>query len=296
MDIYPGMDCFKKNIFLLVLSFLIGASILKGEDVGHLPLGNFSLSTSQQISPLVSFGQTIVDKGQTQFFVFADSSFGPDNYSTDIYPYVMYGIRDDLAVSLYVPFSPGNKYGSSYSSGIEDMYVQLEYAFYTRVGSYFEDQATIVADVIFPTGSSSKSPPTGAGSTSFFLGSAFSHTTYNWYFFVSPGAVLTTSKEGTKLGDQIVYQWGLGRDFPSPVGWIFAWMVEFDGQYSWKSKTKGVTDPDFGGNVIYLTPSLWFSSEKYIIQFGAGYPIVQYLFGNQLKQNIALDFSLGVTF
>lgn len=219
-------------------------------------LGNFSLPISQQPGPLVGFGENIVKQGQAQLFVFADAFLGKNSYLTDVIPSLLYGIRDDLSLFLNVPASPGNKSRNQRSSGLEDLFAQGEYAFYTKVGSQTTDQATVVANVAFPTGSSSKMPPTGFGSTSFFLGATFNHTGIDWFVFTSPGAILTTSHHGTQFGDQLLYQFGFGRDFPSPSGWIVAWMVECDGLYAWKNRIKGTVDPNSGGNIIFLTPSL----------------------------------------
>jgi hypothetical protein len=274
-------------------SFLIISSSLIADP---LPIGNFSLSFSQQIGPLVSFGENIVDKGQVVVYLAAVAFIGNHLYSTDMIPSVVYGIRDDLSLFLQVPVSPGNKQEKAHSAGFEDMSFQLEYLFYNGVTSCSSLQATLVGNVTLPTGSSTKTPPIGFGSTSFFLGSTLSYTTQQWFVFTSQGAILTTSSGGTQFGDAVLYQFGFARDFPSPSGWIFAWMVEFDGQHSWKDTIKGKTDPNSGGNVIYLTPSLWMSSKMFILQLGVGYPVVQHLFGNQLKQRLFIDFNFGVTF
>ena len=280
-----------RRFFLEAFLFL---SVLVSAD--PLPVGNFSLPFSQQIGPLVSFGENIVDQGQVIVYLGADAFIGNDRYSTDVIPSVVYGIRDDLSLFLQVPLAPGNKQGEAHSAGFEDMSLQLEYMFYDGVTTSSSIQATLVANVTFPTGSSTKIPPTGFGSTSFFLGSTLNYTTEQWFVFTSPGAILTTSNGGTQFGDAVLYQFGFARDFPSPFGWIFAWMVEFDGQYAWKNIIKGKTDPNSGGNVIYVTPSLWASSKRFILQLGVGYPIVQHLFGNQPKQWVLFDFNFGVTF
>lgn len=259
-------------------------------------IGNFALPFSQQPGPLVSFGQNIIDKGQVQLFIFGDAFIGDDSYLTDITPGIVYGITDDLSLFFNVPLSPGNKDGDFHSAGLEDLFVQFEYAFFTKKTSDTINQATIVANVTFPTGSSSKNPPTGFGSTSFFVGSTFCHMKTDWFFYTSPGAVLTTSRHGTKFGDQLLYEFGLGRNIPSPCGWIFAWQIEFDGLYAWKDRIKSTTDPNSGGNVIYITPSLWASTENLILQLGTGYPALQHLNGKQSKKFLSVVFNFGITF
>lgn len=282
------------SLFLLIPSLIYAQ---KSEEEAQLaPLGNFSLPPSQQPGPLVSFGENIVKKGVTQLYLFADAFIGKNSYAIDLVPGILYGITDKFSFFFNVPFAPRDKDGRDHSSGIEDIFAQFEYAFYEESDSHSVTQATIVANVTLPTGSSRKNPPTGFGSTSFFLGTTFNRTFIDWFFFTSPGALLTTEKHKTQFGNQLLYQLGLGRYIPSPTGWIFAWMAEFTGQYSWKNKIKGRTDPDSGGNVIYVTPSIWISSKKIILQFGAGYPVVQNLFGHQSKKFLSLDFNFGYTF
>lgn len=286
----------RRKISLWILLFIPSIAHADKSDQQPEEIGNFALPTSQQPGPFVSFGQNILDQGQVQLFLLTNAFIGKNSYLTNILPSVLYGITDDLYFFFTVPFSPGNKDKDQHSSGLEDLVAQLEYAFYTKKSSDSVDQATLVANVTFPTGSSTKNPATGFGSSSFFIGATFNHMEIDWFFFTSPGAVLTTSRHGTKFGDQLLYQFGLGRNIPSPTGWIFAWMVEFDGLFAWRNRIKGVTDPNSGGNVIYATPSIWISSKNIILQVGAGYPIVQHLFGSQSRKFLSLEMNLGVTF
>lgn len=292
------MNCVKRALifFLLLFPFLVYGKEIAGEGVKPSTVGNFSLPSSQQVAPLVSFGQYVLPKGVSQLFLYEAAFIGGNSYLTSVTPSIIYGIRDDFSILLTVPFSPGNKDRQNYSSGLQDALVQLEYAFYSKSSRTSASQATIVANATFPAGSSSKVPPTGLGANSFFIGTTFSRIWIDWYFFTSPGAILTTSKHGTKFGDQLLYQFGTARHLPSPPGWLFAAMVEVDGTYSWKNRVKGEVDPNSGGNVIYVTPSLWFSSNKLIFQFGAGYPVVQHLFGHQERKFLLVAFDLGFTF
>jgi hypothetical protein len=219
-----------------------------------------------------------------------------DGYANLIEPNVVYGILDDLSVFLTVPINLRSRSGSSHSSGIEDISLQLEYGFCSKTCLDYTLQATLVANVQFPSGSSSKDPPTGAGSFSYFLGTTFAYTSYNWYAFVSPGVDLTTTHHRTKFGNSYLYQWGFARYIKqlSPRGWIFDLMIEFDGTYSEKDKIHGSTDPNSGGNSIFVTPSIWLSSKRWILQWGMGFPIVQNLNGRQEKIKYLIAFNLGI--
>lgn len=259
-------------------------------------IGNFALPTSQQPAALFGFGGNVIDKGEVQIYFFADEFVGKDKMTIDLIPSVLFGITDDWSIYFNAPFTPLLRDGGHRSSGLEDFFIQLEYAFYNKKTLTHADQATVLANITFPTGSIKKNPPTGFGAPSLFLGGTYYHMLVDWFVFTNQGAVLTASEHGTKFGDQFLYQFGLGRNISSPEGWIYAWMVEVDGQYSKKNRIRGSNDPNSGGNFIYVTPSLWISSKEILLQFGVSFPVNQNLFGRQNKFDYALNFNFAWSF
>ena len=259
-------------------------------------IGNFALPTSQQPAALFGFGGNIIDKDEIQIYFFADAFSGKKRIVTDLIPSLLFGITDDLSIFFNFPFTPIMQDGNQKSSGFEDFFAQLEYAFYNKSTKSYVDQATVVANITFPTGSSNKMPPTGFGAPSLFLGATYYHVLVDWFVFTSQGAVLTGSNHGTKFGDQFLYQFGLGRNIPSPKDWIYAWMVEVDGQYNKKNRIDGNIDNNSGGNFLYITPSIWVSTKEILFQFGVSLPINQNLFGKQRKFDYALNFNLAWSF
>lgn len=255
--------------------------------------GNFALPSSQQPGPLIGFGQDIIDKNETQLFLFADDYKGINQHFIDLIPSVLYGITDNLSFLVNAPYAASFKSGEQQSSGFEDGSAQIEYAFYNKSTSNFVDQATVVTNMSFPMGSTQKNPPTGVGSPSFFLGTTYNRKYVKWSFFGSPGAVLTTDENGTQFGNSYLYQCGLGRSIADTGRWIFAWMTEVDGTYTQKNKVSGVIDPNSGGNVIYLTPSLWASTKKFIFQFGIGFPVSQHWYGKQINDSYFLATNIS---
>jgi len=289
-------------LIIFLISNLLYAEIARPQSKeekknnGPLPLGNFSVPFVTQIAPLVSFGQLLIGKNALLTQVTGVYAQGHHSYDDVIAPNISYGIREDLSLGLFVPFTPESKSGSSHSSGIEDIFLQCEYGFYSKSGQSYTMQATVLANVQFPTGSSSKNPPTGRGSFSYFLGTTYAYTSFYWYAFVSPGVNFTTTHHGTKFGNSYLYQWGFARYIKqlSPPGWIFDLMVEFDGTYAEKNKIQGVTDLNSGGNVIFITPSIWLSSKRWIFQWGIGFPMMQNLNGHQDKIKYSIDYNMGI--
>lgn len=278
---------YKSLILLLILS-----ACLFGEEEPP-KMGNFALPSSQQPYGIDALGCNILDKGELQTWLYADDYSGKRRRLIELMPYAAYGLREDLSLSLFLPFTPLNKSEDQKSNGPEDFFLQLEYVFYTKSSKTSVQQATLFSSLIFPTGSINKSPSTGLGSYSFLLGGTFSCYRVDWFLFAVPATILSTSKGSTRSGNQFIYQLGIGRNIPGPPDQIRAWMVEINGLYGQKNRIKGVVDNDSGGNVIFLTPSLWFSTKRFIAQFGVSFPVNQNLFGDQQKVDYALNLNVA---
>jgi hypothetical protein len=270
---------------------------MKTEESSEPPkVGNFALPTSQQPAALFGFGGNIIDKGEIQLYFFADEFIGNKKMTIDLIPGILFGITNEWSVFFNLPFTPIIKNGHNKSNGLEDFFIQFEYAFYNKKTLTHVDQATLIGNITFPTGSTKKNPSTGFGSPSLFLGGAYYRTMVDWFMFTAQGAVFTSTDNKTKIGEQFLYQFGLGRNIPSPQGWIYAWMIEIDGEYNKRNRIDGIFDKNSGGNVVYVTPSLWISSKKILVQFGISLPIIQNLSGDQRKFDYALNLNIAWSF
>lgn len=283
---------------LISFCFIFASHSEEGQKKEEEPpkIGNFALPSSQQPNGLFAFGGNMLDKNEVQLFFFADEFLGNERIISDYIPSVLFGLTDELSLLVGFPFSPIMQDGCDRSSGLEDFFLQVEYAFYNKKTAFYIDQATVVANVAAPTGSIHKHPPIGFGSTNFFIGCTFSRLYVDWFFFLGEGAILATSTHGNKIGDQFLYQCGFGRNIPTTCGSIFAWMVEIDGQYAEKNRFHGKNDSDSGGSYLLVTPSVFLSTKEILVQFGVSVPIYQNLFGKQRKFDYALNFNFGWSF
>jgi hypothetical protein len=263
------------------------------QEIQPPPIGNFSLPTSQQPATLFGFGGNIFDEGEFQINVFVDAFNGKRKQATDVIPNIIFAVTDDWSFSFFFPFAPRYREENYRSAGPEDFSVVTEYVIYKKSAYCYVDQATVLGGLLVPTGSVNVFPRTGFGSPGYLVGGTFYRTLVNWIFFTAQGAHLTTSERGLKLGNQFFYQFGVSRNIPSPCGWIYSLMLEVDGQYFQKDQILGVTDPNTGGNMIYITPSLFISSKYLLMQLGISFPGNQNLFGHQNKFDYALNFNFA---
>ncbi|HXW86313.1 MAG TPA: hypothetical protein VEK38_03135 [Candidatus Bathyarchaeia archaeon] len=280
-------------IIFFISHIFIGTREYPEEQVTQLPIGNFALPTSQQPGPLFSFGQNIVDKNNFQIFLSGDSFVGDRKNYSDIMPSILYGVSDNFSIFINVPFAVHLRLNDEKSSGIGDITVQAEYAFYGHDTLSTGADATIVLNIGFPTGSASKAPPTGFGGTTIFAGGTLSYSTFDWYLFTCQGVLLTTSHKQTKFGNQVFYQFGVERCVNFFHGWITAFFLELFGIYSQRSIFQNTLDLNSGSNIFHAAPSVWFSSEHFTFQAGFAVPIFQKLRGIQNRNYFTAAINFG---
>lgn len=255
-----------------------------------LSKGNFALPASQQPGPFYSFGQNIINKGLAQLYLLPSYASNQQQHDANVIPSLLYGLTDNASLLLSAPIAADYSSQNDHSSGLGDVTGQFEYAFFNNSDS----QATLVAALSLPTGAFSKTPPLGLGAPSYFLGSTYNQTLEKWLWFVSPGILVISPKNNIHPGNQYLYQLGVGRNIHSvTASYIVSSLVELDGEYTDKDRSFGSSIPDTGGNVVYITPSLWFSTKTFILQAGISLPIIQQLNGIQNKNYCIASFSLA---
>ncbi|MDI1352517.1 MAG: hypothetical protein PSV35_07075 [bacterium] len=288
-------------IFIIFCWFYINgyALNLPSNEVSEPPAeGNFALSSSQQPGPFFSFGQNIVGKNQLQLFIIPNyqKSTGKVDQS-QLTSSLLYGISDSASLLISVPFALNYHSDLKHSNGLADSGLQFEYDFYDLSTAHYTAAATIVTALTLPTGSYAKSPTTGNGSFSSFLGTTYNQTYVDWLWFVSPAVIINANHNNIHMGTQYLYQMGSGRALASVKDkYILFALLELDGLYAQRNKILGAFDPNSGGNTLLITPSLSFSTPKIIAQLGISLPISQSLNGVQTLNQYALLASFAWTF
>lgn len=263
--------------------------------VEQVTWGNFSLPTSQQPRPLFSLGQNIVDKGDILVFSFLDALYAPSTHTVSLNYGVLYGITNRCSVIIGLPIS-FLKIDNAKKAGVSDIFAIAEYAFYQNIQREYTYQATILGALTVPTGSTSETPMLGGGAPSYLIGLTLSSYAPDWLYFVSIGGTICTKGRGVRLGSNCLYEGGFGKNIGTRPGWIFTFFVEFNGIYTSKSVIDNTVDHNSGAHLFLVTPSLWISSKRLIIQAGVSFVPVQHFFGCQDKIEVGGLFSLGWKF
>ncbi|CAM4422965.1 MAG: hypothetical protein LEGION0403_FIIPPAGN_02176 [Legionella sp.] len=264
-------------------------------------IGNFSLPSSQQPAPFFSFGQNIIDKNQLIVSYTPNYLYSKTPSILEATPSILYGVTDSASILLTLPVALKYTTGTKTLSGMGDLVLDLEYAFYSNENSHYSDQATIIFSPTFPTsnldeiskkfdptsrtsGFARANAPSNFNALTYFIGSTYTRTLVDWYGFIAPGVLFIDRQDSIQQGTQYYYNLGVGRTIKSvEKKYIFLGLVELNGQYSDRTKLGSDIVPNTGGNIIYATPSLWLSTSKMTIQVGISLPIRQHWYGNQSK-------------
>lgn len=283
---YTKISCIVVSGFFFTSMFILSSSeCKKTNSVEQVKRGNFLLPTSQQPGALFSLGQNIVDKGDILGVAYANFLHGPKLSAAVMNYGALYGITDRCSLLAAVPYSFFKLDGQK-NSGLSDIFGIIEYALYQNMQRESTKQATIIGEVSFPTGSVRKRPLISYGGPSYLIGATLSYYSPDWFCFVSFGGVMATQGRGVKTNSSVLYESGFGKNIGTRPGWIFAWMVELNGIYSTREQFCGVTDRNTGSNILFMTPSLWISSEKFFLQAGLSFIPAQHFFGCQNRPEI----------
>lgn len=265
-------------------------------DPQQIKKGHLGLPTSQETSPLYSFGQYIVDKGDVQAFTSVTSVVGKRNDYTTAYAHFLYGISNYCVFLTELPIAARYAYQNENSAGLGDLLLYLEYALYENDALEYSTQLTLVGQMTVPTGKSFENPPTGYGAPTYFLGATACYMGQDWYLFTCQGGRITTRNHGTKFGNFFSYNFGASRCLTGDKRFLCALTLELFGLYESKSMISGHIDHDSGGNIVFVGPSLWLATQKIFFQCGVSVAVCQQFFGHQEKEYVYPALSFGYKF
>lgn len=284
-------SCFIMGLLLLP-SLMFAATdeqaVVDDESEGSPPnIGNFALPGPQQPGPFLSFGQTLIGRNYLQVSLDTYSPFPVGGAFDKVNATMTYGITDSTSLYFNYPIEADVVTRTHRMTGLLNIVVQLEQAVYTVGNKRYQDQGTIVGALTVPMNEVTTNRfQQGYDAPAYFLGGTFNRTYVDWLGFVSPGVQITSTSKHIRLGSQVLYQAGLGRDiFSVSDKSILFGLLEVDGQYTQRDRVFGHELPNTGGNVVSVIPSLWLSTQNLIVQAGIGFPVVQNLYGNQTKMD-----------
>jgi len=285
----------KKLLCLILMQ--VSTYAARESAIQQIKEGNLSLPSSQQPGPLFSFGQNIIDKGLLQGYAAVGDLVGKNSNFALFVPSILYACRDDLSLFITLPISIKNKVANQCSAGFNDIAIYVEYSPYDHNTFTSDNQITVIGGTTLPTGSPYKTPATSVGPSSFFFGATASHLDPDWYYFVDTGVSIIPPACDESTNTTFFYQFAFGRNIAyKSEEMILSWLIEFNGGVDGLLRVNGINNTTIEGNILAIGPSLWFSTERFILQAGFSVPCVQQISGTQNTSQFLGVVSLGWTF
>ncbi|MCX7115155.1 MAG: hypothetical protein NTW08_04545 [Gammaproteobacteria bacterium] len=255
------------------------------------PIGNFALRKSQRPGAFYSFGSKILEPGQVQLamkpniFKETGSRFiGSPNT-------IQFGTSEHTSFFIALPVTLDaqrkTSHGLTDHSGINNLGVQGEYEFLSHASAQQTENAGVLFGITAPTGARNVTSPW----TSFFGGGTYTHAWVDWLFFSSAGYLVFEGSEPIRPGNIFYFEVGGGYNLmyeskKSNVN-IFceingqsseqdpANKLNLSGGHSLGALMRPSGSALSDGYLLYVSPSLWYSNNDWIVQLGGSIPIAQ---------------------
>jgi hypothetical protein len=286
-----------RSIFIY---FFAIACIYGAETEQPTPVGNFALPQSQRPGALYSFGSNIIDPGQ--LIAKIQPNLYKDSKERDVGSGVtlLYGSSEKTSLLFSLPIiastSPSR---NGRTAGFGNLGLQGEYELYHRTSLTDSEQIGFLSGFTVPSGTENFS----SKNFSYFFGGTYNHTWQDWIIFAAPGILQWGGNPQTRTAPRIFYEAGIGRNLLSKSGqYIFAGFLEVNGQHDNKNRsTVPVTRNGGGhlysdGNILFISPSLFFSTPKWLFELDLSLPITQTWFGTRDRVDYFTGASIAYTF
>jgi hypothetical protein len=240
--------------------------------------------------------------------------------------FAAYGVTDDLTLGLRIPYVlrsgiriPNEEGDAVYklgdSNGFGDVSFFGQYRFFYSADNL--NQASLTIGLKTPTGATGVQTNLGdsfeahfqPGSGSWNPSVGLSFTRAMGAFSFDTNVLYTVATRGTQktdLGDVFDYNFALSYAFGAPVRSGFfsssnnaPWtaILELNGEWQDYQNTAGLTDPNSGGNTVYISPGIRFSGGKgWNTALSIGAPIVTDLNGFQSEPEYRITYRFVAVF
>lgn len=248
--------------------------------------------------PVFGLGPETIYKGGLGMETEVEYEEGGDERKAAVHYELLYGLREEVALTLKLPYLLEKKEGRETSSGFGDSVLRAKYQFYKKDSLGAQDKVTVLGGIKFPTGDEDKSPRLGTGSVDYLLGITAGHESRKWYYFGALRYWFNSEDGGRENGDVFLYDFALGlrpvkRKYREPD---LVLLLELSGEHANKDEIDGVKNSNSGGDTIYLGPTFLWSYRNWMLKGGIQLPVLQDLNGRREEMDFRSVLAVEVHF
>lgn len=231
--------------------------------------------------PVFSLGPETIFKGGVGIETEFEQSGG--NKEQALHYEILYGITENIALTLEVPQFLKKREGGDTSSGLGDIALRGKYQFYRKDSLGAQDKATLIYGPKFPSGDEDKIPSLSTGSIEHLFGLSLGHESTILYGFATGRYLLKTDSGSKDKGDQLFLDISFGfRPWLRPYkSWDLVLLLENSYVYTQKDEINETKQADTGGHKIFIGPTFLWSIRNIMLKGGVQFPVWQDLNGTQ---------------
>ncbi len=194
-----------------------------------------------------------------------------------------YGLTGDWAVGAELPYELKDN-GTDSSDGLGDLALFTKYRFWRKDSLGLQESAALFLKVITDTGSNSKAPPIGKGTTDSIVGLTYGYEGRKWYRWASARYRFNgTNNARIERGDKILIDF-VGGIRPNLTGYLetdVVYLLELNGEFGKRARLNGSELANTGGTEWFISPGIFWTQRNFAIKAGVQIPIYANLNGNQ---------------
>lgn len=200
---------------------------------------------------------------------------------------ILYGLTENIALTLEVPQFLEKKEDTDTSDGLGDIALRTKFQFYRKDSLGVQDKATLIYGLKFPSGDEGKKPALGSGSIGHLFGLSLGHESTTIYGFATARFFLRTDSGSKDKGDRILLDvsFGFRPRLRAYKSWDLVLLLETSYIFIQKDKINGAKQPNTGGRKLLIGPTFLWSIRNIMLKGGFQFPVWQGLEGSQKKED-----------
>lgn len=241
--------------------------------------------------PIFSLGPQTIYKGgiglETKVEVERKTGAGKKEDEWRIVEEIAYGVTRDLTVTLQVPYrfrDVEGPIGDRDSNGFGDISLRTKFRVYQEAEIGLQHHVALIGGIKFPTGSTSKDPALGSGSTDFLIGATASRDGRRYYAWSSVLYRINTEGSGDRTRGNLLQAsvaGGIRPYLPEFYDPDLLLLVELNSEFRERDTVNSNDLVNTGGNSLFISPGFWLTYRNWALKGGVQIPILQDLNGRQ---------------
>lgn len=200
---------------------------------------------------------------------------------------ILYGVTEDIALTLEAPQFLEKKEAVNSSDGLGDIALRGKYQFYRKDSPGAQDKAALIYGLRFPSGDEDRKPATSTGAVEHLFGLTLGHESTTLYGFATARYLLKTDSGSRDKGDQFLLDISVGfrpwlRSYKS---WDLVLLLETSYILTQKDEIDGAGQPNTGGEEILTGPTFLWSIRNIMLKGGVQFPVWQDMNGTQKEMD-----------